>query len=192
MAEDAQKTSNVRLGDTHNGTHSGRHGANTSVNGDVLNSRSASPNSSFSCSDTLVNLSDAGSTTTVEEVTNPNVAGRRLKFKEEFELADHVEELNGTKANDRLSTVSTTTDNSSFSPTTKPPESMTLAKTKANGRKKPGRSNGQKFNFCSCNIYTGGNASDKIAATESDGGVGRKAMLGGPSMASGMVGCTVM
>ncbi|MCJ1384630.1 hypothetical protein MMC17_007748 [Xylographa soralifera] len=187
---DAQKTSNTNFGHTHNATHSPSRGADTSVNSDVLTSRSASPSSSFSRSDTLVDLSDAGSTTTVE-VANPSVAERRLKFKEEFELPDNVEELNNAKSKDKP--MIAPIDDSSSPPTTKPPKSATSVKNaKTKDRKRSRRSSAQRFRLGSRNVYTGGNATDKIGSAILDGGVGRKAMLGGPSIASGMIGCNVM
>ncbi|MCJ1283441.1 hypothetical protein MMC26_002770 [Xylographa opegraphella] len=185
MAMNAQETSKPGFEYTTNATHSMRHDACTSVNSDVLTFRSASPSSSFSRSDTLVDHNDADSTTTVEG-TNPSVAERRLQFKEEFESSDSVEGLKDMKAMDEPLLAST--DHFRFLTTTKPlkpAESAKNAKTK--DCKKSRRSNGQKYN-----VYTGGSATDKIASTILEGGVGRRSMLGGPSLASGMVGCTVM
>ena len=189
-ATDAQGIAYIGLGNAYNANHSERRGADTSVNSDILTSRSASPSSSFSRSDTLVDLCDAGSTTTVE-VTNPSVAEGRLKFKEEFEMSDKIEELHDTKAKEKLLVLST--DNSNVLPATKPPASATSAKkAKTKGRKKSRRSSGQKVNCGSRNIYTGHSTADKMDSTTLDGRVGRKSMLGGPNLASGMVGCTVM
>ncbi|MCJ1416612.1 hypothetical protein MMC32_002950 [Xylographa parallela] len=190
MAMDAEGTATIGFGYADNAPHSTGRGADASVNGDVLTSRSVSPSSSFSRSDTLVDLSDAGSTTTVGDA-NPSVAERRLKFKEEFELADNMEELSDTKAKDKPSTGST--DRSGSPPATKSQKSTTSGKNaKAKGRKKSYHSGGLKFDLCSCNVYTGGNVTGKIGSTILDGGNGRKAILGGPSVASGIVGCTVM
>ncbi|MCJ1432870.1 hypothetical protein MMC27_002228 [Xylographa pallens] len=190
MAMDAEGIANSGIGYAHNAAHSTGRGADASVNGGVLTSRSVSPNSSFSRSDTLVDLSDAGSTTTVGDA-NSSVAERRLKFKEEFDLSDNIKELRDTKVKDKPSIG--LTDHSSSPPATKSQKSTTSGKNaKTKGRKKSYHSGGRKFDLGSCNVYTGCNVSDKIGSTILEGGVSRKAILGGPSVASGMVGCTVM
>ncbi|MCJ1388437.1 hypothetical protein MMC18_001284 [Xylographa bjoerkii] len=190
MAMNALKTANPTFEHAHNAAYSSRRGADTSVTGGVLTSRSASSSSLISRSDTLVDLSDAGYTTTVE-ATIASVAECRLRFKEEFGLSDRVEELKNTKAEDKPSSAST--GHTSSPPVTKLQKSLTSVKNvKTKDRKMSRRDNGRKFNLGYRNLYTGGNTSDSTSSTIMEGGVSRKAMLGGPSVASGIVGCLMM
>ncbi|MCJ1397807.1 hypothetical protein MMC11_001003 [Xylographa trunciseda] len=190
VAMDTQEAANIEFGHAHDGTQSLLRDTGSSVNDSVLTSRSASLTSSFSRSDTLVDLCAAGSTT-IAEATNPSVAERRLQFKEEFEFADVVEEVHDTSAKEKPSFTSADLSSSPFN--TKAQKSATSAKnSKTKDCKKSHRSNGRKFNLGSRNIYTGANISEKTSSTILKGDAGSKAMLGGPSVATGIVGCIVM
>ena len=122
------------------------------------------------------------------EATDPNVAQRRLKFREEFGGLHSSGNLMFTKAEGEAPFAIEAYP--SPPPTNKTQKSV--KDVKAKGHKKSCRSRGPKLNFSDRNVYTGAITAGKKGSTKLDGGGGCKAMLGGPSVASGIVGCVVM
>ncbi|MCJ1472061.1 hypothetical protein MMC13_000706 [Lambiella insularis] len=160
------------------------------VTAGVLTSRADSPNSSFSRSETLVDVT-AHFAVVKENSGNPNVAERRQKFSKEFGVCDSV----GTFKDDtaRCKEFVCPSADTAVTPVHGNPKNISSSKkAKTKGRKKSTGDRESKPKLSYHNIYTGADTSGTTVSTTFGTGEGGKAMLGGPSLASNMIGCVVM
>lgn len=162
---------------------------NMEMNAETLTSRASSPNSAFSRSETLVDVT-AHFAVVNEKNVNPSIAERRLKFSEKHGPHEHVEDSKNTIA---LYHGGSNNPSRKTATVTSRTKSKSSKKSKTKGRKKSTGVNEPNSKLSYRNIYTGVNASGTTgSATPPRIGNEVKAMLGGPSLATGMIGCIVM
>lgn len=169
-----------------------------------VSSRSASPGSSLSATETLAHFSDSSSITATEaaspELNGASVASRRYRFKEEFgtENAIAASSTGYPQSSKRVKDVDAFYENP-FVTTTPvhertPVRAAEQTKVKTKSSKKVARNCGPNLDFAYRNVYTAATGIGNVGSSAVSGRKGKGGRDGfeAPHVASAHVGCAVM